>query len=228
MIINLSGSSRALSDPRVLWAIQKKLMSSPSGVVAFQVGNIKGEVLHKAGKSSEVIKLIKAAASPRGELDVHEEVLNIMRETHLERLERLTDELEALLSDDLEKGSHSYPREWFKPPVIVAQRAQEGLDLRAEYGRGGLSHRQAAAAGVGSGVQRALDLSARENVSPKTIKRMISFFARHRQNKDNTTKSGEPSAGRIAWLLWGGDEGEKWALKVREKMRAQDESKGGA
>jgi hypothetical protein len=29
----------------------------------------------------------------------------------------------------------------------------------------------------------------------------------------------KPSAGYIAWLLWGGDEGQRWAARNREKLR---------
>jgi hypothetical protein len=29
----------------------------------------------------------------------------------------------------------------------------------------------------------------------------------------------DPSAGYIAWLLWGGDEGREWAEEIRERLR---------
>ena len=50
-----------------------------------------------------------------------------------------------------------------------------------------------------------------KNLSIETIKRMNSYFSRHEVDKDATGwKQGEegfPTAGRIAWELWGGDSG---------------------
>jgi 2'-5' RNA ligase len=54
---------------------------------------------------------------------------------------------------------------------------------------------------------------------------MVSFFARHEKNKDSKTKSGEPGAGQIAWLLWGGNPGQRWAKKVKRQMEAADMKK---
>lgn len=43
---------------------------------------------------------------------------------------------------------------------------------------------------------------------------MHSFFARHAVDKDTKThkwnSDSDPSAGFIAWLLWGGDAGKAW------------------
>jgi len=47
------------------------------------------------------------------------------------------------------------------------------------------------------------------------VKSMHSFFARHAVDKDTKThkwnSDSDPSAGVIAWLLWGGDAGKAWA-----------------
>lgn len=54
-----------------------------------------------------------------------------------------------------------------------------------------------------------MTLSARKSLSPDTIKRMASYFARHEVDKraKNFGNDANPSAGYIAWLLWGGEEG---------------------
>lgn len=116
----------------------------------------------------------------------------------------------------------AYKDQWFIPPKGVQAKASSGLKKRRKYKRGGLSNAQAKEAGVGSGVQRAVNLSNGNKVSPKTIKRMVSFFARHEKNKNNKTPNGEPSAGAIAWDLWGGDEGKRWAESVKSKMEKED------
>lgn len=100
----------------------------------------------------------------------------------------------------------------FKPPKTVANNAKKGLELRREFGRGGTS----------VGVARARDLMNRKELGLDTIARMVSFFARHAGNADAKGsessgfwgREGNPSAGWIAWLLWGGDAGRRWAESI--------------
>lgn len=88
-----------------------------------------------------------------------------------------------------------------KPTESMANNARRGLELRKEYGRGGTA----------VGVARARDIANRKNLSPETVQRMYSYFSRHEVDKKgkgfNPGDDGYPSAGRIAWLLWGGDSG---------------------
>ena len=95
-------------------------------------------------------------------------------------------------------------------PQIVADNAAKGLRLRGEFGRGGTE----------IGVARATELKNRSNLSPSTIRRMVSYFARHEVDKKGRNYGSEdnPSAGYIAWLLWGGDEGRAWALDMKKKV----------
>ena len=105
----------------------------------------------------------------------------------------------------------------FSPPAGVRSEAQKGLDWRAEYGRGGTA----------VGVARARDLSNGTNISPDTAKRMSSYFARHEVDKQgegwSPGEDGFPSAGRIAWALWGGDAGQAFASKLVRQINAADE-----
>jgi hypothetical protein len=100
----------------------------------------------------------------------------------------------------------------FSPPEGARDAAQRGLDLRREYGRGGTA----------VGIARARDLARGADMSPDTVRRMVSFFARHAQNRGDGTEM-PPSNGYIAWQLWGGDAGLAWASKVAEQMDARDE-----
>jgi HK97 family phage prohead protease len=106
----------------------------------------------------------------------------------------------------------------FTPPAGVRSEAQKGLDWRSEYGRGGTA----------VGVARARDLSNGVNISPETAKRMASYFARHEVDKQgegwSPGQDGFPSAGRIAWALWGGDPGQAWASKLTRQIEAADEN----
>ena len=104
----------------------------------------------------------------------------------------------------------------FKPPAGVRAEAKKGLEWRDEYNRGGTM----------VGVARARDLSNGKNISPDTAKRMNSYFARHAVDKKGEGWSpgddGFPSAGRIAWALWGGDAGKAWASKLVRQIEAAD------
>jgi len=95
-----------------------------------------------------------------------------------------------------------------RPNEAMAEEAQRGLDWREEYGRGGTN----------VGVARARDISNRRNLSMDTVRRMNSYFARHEVDKEaegfSPGEEGYPSAGRIAWALWGGDAGQSWARRV--------------
>lgn len=104
----------------------------------------------------------------------------------------------------------------FTPPAGVRSEAEKGLAWRREYGRGGTE----------VGVARARDLSNGVNISPETAKRMASYFARHEVDKQgegwSPSQDGFPSAGRIAWALWGGDAGQAWSNKLTRQMDAAD------
>ncbi len=94
-----------------------------------------------------------------------------------------------------------------KPTKGMIEEALKGLEWRKEYGRGGTQ----------IAVARARNISNNDNLSLDTIKRMNSFFARHEVDKQaegfNPGEDGFPSAGRIAWALWGGDAGQSWSKK---------------
>lgn len=96
------------------------------------------------------------------------------------------------------------------PPRPVARAAEKGLELRGKFNRGGTQ----------VGVARARDLKNRRNLSPDTVRRMVNYFARHEVDKrgSNFGNDDDPSAGYIAWLLWGGDEGREWAEEMAARI----------
>ena len=121
-----------------------------------------------------------------------------------------------------------YKRISFRPPKTVANQAAKGLRYRRQAGgKGGLSAKQAKAAGVGSGVQRAVNLKNQNNLSPTTVKRMNNFFSRHQKNKAIAPgKKPYQDKGHVAWLLWGGDAGQRWAKrKVAQMNKAEQKAK---
>ena len=115
----------------------------------------------------------------------------------------------AVLRRFLEEGA----RAGFRAPATVAAEARRGLELREKYNRGGTA----------VGARRATQLADRKVVSVETLRRMVAFFDRHEIDLEApAARPGHPnypSAGRIAWLLWGGDSGRVWARRL---LRAQE------
>ena len=99
-----------------------------------------------------------------------------------------------------------------KPTDAMKAEARRGLDWRKEFKRGGTE----------VGVARARDIINGADLPRSTIARMVSYFARHEVDKQgkgwSPGEDGYPSAGRIAWALWGGDPGKTWAEKELRKM----------
>ena len=117
--------------------------------------------------------------------------------------------------------------ESYKPPASAVSNAKRGLALRKEYGRGGLSPSEAKSQGIDSGVTRARKIASGK-VSRHDVRRM-SAFNRHRKNyrPEKKMPDGGPTAGTIAWLLWGGTSGVNWAKKKSASMNAESEERYG-
>lgn len=114
--------------------------------------------------------------------------------------------------------SSTIPRSATTPPKSVAAAAARGLRLREQHGRGGTA----------IGVARARDLSAQTSLSAQTIGRMRSYFARHSVDKNGKgwSDAKAPSAGYIAWLLWGGDAGQRWAAHLYARLQEASAKQG--
>ena len=104
-----------------------------------------------------------------------------------------------------------------KPTNEMASNARQALDWRNEFKRGGTA----------VGVARARQLINKENLSGSTVLRMYSFFSRHEVDKQaegfRSGEKGFPSAGRIAWGLWGGDSGFAWSKRKRNEIMRDKE-----
>ena len=74
--------------------------------------------------------------------------------------------------------------------------------------------------GTAVGIARAHQIVSGEDMSQETVNRMFSFFSRHEVDKQaegfSQGEKGYPSAGRVAWDLWGGDAGFAWSRSHRD------------
>ena len=114
-------------------------------------------------------------------------------------------------------GSKQIKAVTFKPTNEMADNARQALNWRKEFNRGGTA--------VGS--TRATQLVNKENLTARTVLRMYSFFSRHEVDKQaqgfRSGEKGFPSAGRIAWGLWGGDAGFAWSKRKRNEIMKDKE-----
>lgn len=100
----------------------------------------------------------------------------------------------------------------FRPPDAVAAAARRALEQRAR--------KPPSQRGMTSvGLARARQLANRQTLSPETIDRMVSYFARHEVDKGGSTWD-DYGKGRQAWDGWGGDAGARWARSVASRMDA--------
>ena len=131
-----------------------------------------------------------------------------LAEINADRRKRLGEAIERAKYDGID----------FTPPQGARTEARKGLEWRREFNRGGTA----------VGWARARDIANGEQLSPETIGRMNSYFARHEVDKSgegwSPGEKGFPSNGRIAWALWGGDAGKAWAGKVARQMESRDKA----
>jgi len=109
-----------------------------------------------------------------------------------------------------------------KVPSYIQKNAQRGLDL-LEYAGSGLTDK----------TKREAREMANGKISDNKVVRMAAWFARHEADLDSDKandylngNSDRPTAGQVAWLLWGGDisksnkmRASNWATKEAEKVK---------
>ena len=100
----------------------------------------------------------------------------------------------------------------FDVPDAIREAAQQGLDWREEYGRGGTA----------SGVRTARALVSGQ-VSPELLITIAAWWARFSEVEGPMEEDGEPTALAVARALWGGDGAQAWADGLVDDARAEVE-----
>ena len=112
--------------------------------------------------------------------------------------------------------------ESYKPPKSVREAAQRAIEW--------IDNGLAGSGFTSVGRTRAGQLARGENISIETLKRMKSFFSRHKTDGQalgfNRGEKGFPSAGRVSWDAWGGDAGFAWAESMVERYENAMEKHG--
>jgi hypothetical protein len=96
-------------------------------------------------------------------------------------------------------------------PKSVQTEAKRALEWKKEYKRGGTS----------VGMNTARTLAKGGQIGIKKVRHIAKYFPRHEVDKKakgyKPGEEGYPSAGRIAWALWGGDAAQRWAAGIVER-----------
>lgn len=108
--------------------------------------------------------------------------------------------------------------ETYKPPSNVQTQAKKPIEWKNKY-------KDEVKGGTQVGWTRANQLAKGENLSFDTVKRMHSFFSRHKGNEKISPEHKDTpwkDAGHVAWLLWGGDAGKEWAEKIVNSAKKEE------
>ena len=104
----------------------------------------------------------------------------------------------------------------FYPPAEVRKQARIGIKWY-EQGHGGDGL-------VPKTIREARSIARGEKQSRDKVRRMRAWFARHSVDKQSKSwREGtpeNPSPSQVAWALWGGDAGKRWAESVMSKIEA--------
>jgi hypothetical protein len=96
-------------------------------------------------------------------------------------------------------------------PDGVQKEAEKSLEWRKEHKRGGTP----------VGLNTARTLSKGGQIGIEKVRHIAKYFPRHEVDKKGKgwkpSEDEFPSAGRIAWALWGGDAGWRWAKAIVER-----------
>jgi len=102
----------------------------------------------------------------------------------------------------------------FTPPQGVRDAGRRALEVRAD--------KPPSERGMTDvGVARARDLANGRELSPDTVRRMLSFLIRHEVDKQGSTWD-DQGKGWQAWHGWGGDAGLAWSRKLVKQMDTAD------
>lgn len=202
---------RAISDALTTSLLPDFVETQEGDTVEFDVSSVRAladdlqaeseraERLYKAGIAdrAEAKRIAGLEAAPEDEGVMHPQAAGISS-SHSESM-------------PVQGGSKSIEAK-FRPTDAMQEAARRALAWKEEGKPGGTR----------VGLARANQIVDGGTISEDTILRMYSFFARHEVDKEaegfSPGEEGYPSPGRVAWDLWGGDAGQAWATRMRDRI----------
>lgn len=133
-------------------------------------------------------------------------------------LDLIADEIASELFDAVEKQVPT-------PPTYIQENAKRGLELQGFAGDG-----------LTEATKRDAREMARGNISEPKVRKMSAWFQRHEGDLSSekaddylSGKSDRPTAGQVAWLLWGGTiqregrmDAQKWAERIVNRLNEEE------
>jgi phage gp29-like protein len=238
---NTGTGSRALGDVHagIRSEVLQSISSWVAGIITSQLipaivrmnfGNIPSEDIPYCEMQIPVVKDEKAIAE---RVKIYKEIgVEMPKQWLYEELNiPLPLEGEDVFGKDLSPQQSIQPEPQPEPELEPAQiqSAREDVDLRpteemAKNAARALEIRRSKPPSergmVAVGLARARDISNRVELSPESVKRMVSFFARHEVDKQGSTWD-EQGKGWQAWHGWGGDAGFAWAKRKVKELESQ-------
>ena len=106
-------------------------------------------------------------------------------------------------------------------PGGVQREAKKALEWRKEHKRGGTP----------VGMNTARTLAKGGQIGIQKVRHIAKYFPRHEVDKKgkgwDPGEDGYPSNGKIAWALWGGDAGKRWASAIVERENKKEATTAG-
>jgi len=185
------------------------------------VGTHKGHAMFSDGVKAVVIDLGLNIVT---EVNTHEDLV-LSRQWEPD-VEQVSDDVRGLaqaaigyFDEPITAGGDRKSR-LYTIPGGVQREAKKALEWRKEHGRGGTP----------VGMNTARTLAKGGQIGIQKVRHIAKYFPRHEVDKKgkgwDPGEDGYPSNGKIAWALWGGDAGKRWASAIveRENKKAKTAS----
>ena len=128
----------------------------------------------------------------------------------------------SLQSFETESLVASSGRRMYSIPEGVQNEAKKALEWRKEHKRGGTP----------VGLNTARTLAKGGQIGIEKLRHIAKYFPRHEVDKKGKGwapgQDNFPSNGRIAWALWGGDVGRRWASAIVDRENKKAVTAGGS
>jgi hypothetical protein len=202
-LAGLEDFAKTQKDARLYFKVQKGAKGCPAdkpyGVVGERSGTVHGCHADAASAAKHLAAIYKATDPKGGYKPASKETRKFL-ETRKQHDKRVAGESKA----DEEISEEEIAADKYSIPQSVKNNAKRGLELHKKYGRGGTS----------VGMNTARILSAGGSIGIEKVRHINRYFPRHAgDNLDDKT-----SNGWIAWLLWGGDAGRRWAASIVKRV----------
>jgi len=210
---------RSISDTLTISLLPDFAESQEGDRLAYDLSGVRALADDRQAESERAEKLYKAGICDRAEA---KRIAGLEPTAEDEGIVHPTAAPAAIAEPQPSIRSFADPAIKSHPTAAMQEAARRALRWKEEGKPGGTR----------VGLARANQIANGGLISEDTILRMHSFFSRHEVDKEaegfEQGEDGFPSPGRVAWDLWGGDAGQAWASRLRDKIMRGEKLPGKA